>query len=46
MKIPEPESIEAEIDIDEYLSDDEIPSYRLEANNYSSDDEERDVHYA
>ena len=43
---PGTESIEAEIDIDEYLSDDEIPSYRLEANNYSSDDEERDVPYA
>jgi RNA polymerase sigma-54 factor len=30
-----------EIDIDQYLSDDEIPSYRLYSNNYSSDDEER-----
>jgi len=29
----------AEIDIDQYLSDDEIPSYRLYSNNYSSDDE-------
>lgn len=43
---PGTESIEAEIDIDEYLSDDEIPSYRLEANNYSSDDEEKHVPYA
>lgn len=33
----------AEIDIDQYLSDDEIPSYRLYSNNYSSDDEERSV---
>jgi len=33
----------AEIDIDQYLSDDEIPSYRLYSNNYSSDDEERMV---
>jgi RNA polymerase sigma-54 factor len=32
-----------EIDIDQYLSDDEIPSYRLYSNNYSSDDEERSV---
>ncbi len=32
-----------EIDIDQYLSDDEIPSYRLYSNNYSSDDEERTV---
>lgn len=43
---PGTESIEAEIDIDEYLSDDEIPSYRLEANNYSADDEEKNVPYA
>ena len=33
----------AEIDIDQYLSDDEIPSYRLYSNNYSSDDKERTV---
>ena len=32
-----------EIDIDQYLSDDEIPSYRLYSNNYSSDDEESSV---
>ena len=32
-----------EIDVDQYLSDDEIPSYRLYSNNYSSDDEERSV---
>lgn len=30
-----------DIDIDAYLSDDEIPSYRLNANNYSADDEEK-----
>jgi len=41
------EKIEAEdINIDEYLSDDEIPSYKTQANNYSSDDEERDIPYA
>ncbi|WP_372473095.1 RNA polymerase factor sigma-54 [Capnocytophaga sp. ARDL2] len=28
-----------DINIDEYLSDDEIPSYKLNANNYSDDDE-------
>ncbi|TVQ79269.1 MAG: RNA polymerase sigma-54 factor [Flavobacteriales bacterium] len=28
-----------DIDIDQYLSDDEIPEYRLKANNYSADDE-------
>ena len=36
------ESIETDINVDEYLSDDEIPSYRLSSNNYSSDDEEED----
>ncbi len=41
------EKIEAEdINIDEYLSDDEIPSYKTQANNYSSDDEERNIPYA
>lgn len=40
------ESIEAEINVDEYLSDDEIPNYRLQANNYSADDEEKHVPYA
>jgi len=29
-----------DIDIDSYLSDDEIPSYRLNANNYSAEDKE------
>ncbi len=41
------ESINAEdINIDEYLSDDEIPDYRTKANNYSSDDDEKSVPYA
>lgn len=41
------EKIEAEdINIDEYLSDDEYPSYKTQANNYSSDDEEKQVPYA
>ena len=41
------ETIEAEdINIDDYLSDDEIPDYRTQANNYSSDDEEKSVPYA
>ena len=41
------EIIEAEdIDIDAYLSDDEIPEYRLRAQNYSTDDEEKHVPYA
>ena len=40
------ETIEADINVDEYLSDDEIPSYRLNANNYSADDEDRQIPYA
>ncbi|NQX77552.1 RNA polymerase factor sigma-54 [Gilvibacter sp.] len=40
------EKIETEINIDDYLSDDEIPSYKLSANNYSSDDEDKQVPYA
>jgi RNA polymerase sigma-54 factor len=35
-----------DINIDEYLSDDETPSYRLQANNYSADDEEKSIPYA
>src|SRR5660398_199481 len=42
----ETESIDADIDVDDYLSDDETPSYRLQANNYSADDEEKHVPYA
>lgn len=35
------ERIDAEdINIDDYLSDDEIPDYKLQANNYSSDDDD------
>jgi RNA polymerase sigma-54 factor len=35
-----------EMNIDEYLSDDETPSYKLTANNYSADDEEKHMPYA
>lgn len=35
-----------DINIDEYLSDDEIPDYRTKANNYSADDDEKSVPYA
>ncbi|MGM5468911.1 RNA polymerase factor sigma-54 [Flavobacteriaceae bacterium LMO-SS05] len=35
-----------DINVDEYLSDDEVPDYRTQANNYSADDEERDIPYA
>ncbi|PQB05196.1 RNA polymerase factor sigma-54 [Aureitalea marina] len=41
----EGEVIETEINVDEYLSDDEIPSYKLSANNYG-DEEEKQTPYA
>jgi len=41
------ENIDTEdINIDEYLSDDEIPNYKTQANNYSADDEDKHVPYA
>ena len=41
------DSISAEdINIDDYLSDDEIPDYRLQSNNYSADSEEKVIPYA
>lgn len=41
------EQIKADdINVDDYLSDDEIPSYRLYANNYSGDDESKTIPYA
>ncbi|MEC7770815.1 MAG: RNA polymerase factor sigma-54 [Bacteroidota bacterium] len=35
-----------EINIDDYLSDDEIPDYRTQTNNYSADDDDKRVPYA
>ncbi|TDP58795.1 RNA polymerase factor sigma-54 [Flavobacterium dankookense] len=35
-----------DINIDEYLSDDETPDYKLQANNYSEDDDERETPFA
>ena len=41
------EKIDADdINIDEYLSDDEIPSYKTQTNNYSADDDEKHIPYA
>ena len=37
---------EQDINIDEYISDDEIPNYRTQANNYSADDEDKSIPYA
>ena len=35
-----------EINVDDYLSDDEIPDYRTNVNNYSADDDEKSIPYA
>jgi len=35
-----------DINIDDYLSDDEVPDYRTRANNYSADDDEKSIPYA
>ncbi len=41
------ETVSAEdINIDEYLSDDEVPDYRTRANNYSPDEDEKSIPYA
>ena len=41
------ETIQAEdINIDEYLSDDEIPDYRTQISNYSADDDDKTIPYA
>ncbi|MEM9647552.1 MAG: RNA polymerase factor sigma-54 [Bacteroidota bacterium] len=41
------ETISAEeINIDDYLSDDEIPDYRTQTSNYSADDDEKSIPYA
>jgi len=41
------ESINAEdINIDDYLSDDETPDYRTQTSNYSADDDEKSIPYA
>lgn len=35
-----------EFDLNDYIDDDEIPSYKLQANNYSKDDERKEIPYA
>jgi RNA polymerase sigma-54 factor len=35
-----------DLNIDAYLSDDETPDYKLQTNNYSSDDEDKDIPFA
>ncbi|MGB3591776.1 MAG: RNA polymerase factor sigma-54 [Nonlabens sp.] len=40
------ESIETDINVDDYLSDDDIPDYRTKSSNYSADDDEKSIPYA
>jgi RNA polymerase sigma-54 factor len=42
----EDEVIETEFDVDDYLSDDDIPSYRTQSSNQSPDDDEKSIPYA
>ena len=35
-----------DIDIDTYLSDDEVPSYKIQSNNQSGDDENREIPFS
>ena len=35
-----------DIDIDTYLSDDEVPNYKIQSNNQSSDDENREIPFS
>jgi len=35
-----------EFDLNDYISDDDIPAYKLQSNNYSADDERKDIPYA
>jgi len=46
-EINDNETIDTEdVNIDDYLSDDEVPDYRTQANNYSADDEDKSIPYA
>ncbi|TDU43212.1 RNA polymerase RpoN-/SigL-like sigma 54 subunit [Gelidibacter sediminis] len=40
------DQIGEDINVDEYLSDDDVPDYRTQANNYSADDEDKDMPFA
>jgi RNA polymerase sigma-54 factor len=35
-----------EFDFNDYIGDDDIPSYKLQSNNYSADDERKEIPYA
>jgi len=40
------DSKEDEFDLDDYIQDDEVPTYKTSTNNQSSDDERKDIPYA
>jgi len=40
------ETIDTDFDVNDYLSDDEIPSYKLQTSNFSADDEDKKIPYA
>jgi RNA polymerase sigma-54 factor len=40
------DSPEDDFNVDDYLSDDEIPEYKTQTNNYSDDDDDKDIPYA
>ncbi|HNQ26821.1 MAG TPA: RNA polymerase factor sigma-54 [Aquaticitalea sp.] len=42
----ENESIGEDLNVDEYLSDDDVPDYRTQSNNHSADDEDRNIPFA
>jgi RNA polymerase sigma-54 factor len=35
-----------EFDLNDYINDDDVPSYKLQTNNYSSDDERKEIPFA
>ena len=35
-----------DINVDDYINDDEIPTYKTQANNYSADDDDKTIPYA
>ena len=39
----EPKNDDSELNVEDYLSDDDIPDYKLKTNNYSDDDEEKSL---
>jgi len=46
MTTSQKKTVSDDLNIDDYLSDDEVPSYKTQANNYSADDEEKNLPYA